>query len=293
MPDAPCCAVGARPDAEAINAALRAGDGLGTVAKRHGLVKGTVGRHRARCLGIVIGATPAADASDGDPSQEPATARLKTERRLENAEETGERPVSPFAVPNPGDDPLTAPRKVVAAALEQEATDLRATGMSYLLIGKKLGVAADTAMDAVERVLLRTRRGADEKADAARRLDLMRVDQLLAGLWERATDPAMATVDVPADTETGIKAYEGQDKAVDRVVKLLERRAKLLGLDASTGPAVQVQILQNPNVRPHVEAAFKFVFDVLVDFPEARAAVEEQLVRAMAGGTIPVPELPE
>lgn len=50
QPTRPCCSVGARADAEAIDAALRAGEGLGTVAKRHGLVKGTLGRHRANCL---------------------------------------------------------------------------------------------------------------------------------------------------------------------------------------------------------------------------------------------------
>ncbi len=39
-----CCTVGARPDASAIDAAIRRGDGLGTICKRHaGLINGCLG----------------------------------------------------------------------------------------------------------------------------------------------------------------------------------------------------------------------------------------------------------
>jgi hypothetical protein len=60
MADArPCCSVGARADAPAIDEALRHGEGLGAVAKRHpGVVRGTLGKHRQRCLGIRSGEAP-------------------------------------------------------------------------------------------------------------------------------------------------------------------------------------------------------------------------------------------
>lgn len=51
-----------------------------------------------------------------------------------------------------------------------------------------------------------------ETASEARRLDLERLDALLAGIWGRAE--------------------KGDEAAIDRVLRILERRAKLTGADA-------------------------------------------------------------
>lgn len=102
-------------------------------------------------------------------------------------------------------------------------------------------------MDAAERVLLRTRGKADRLADHYREIELRRCDELIDAIWDRATDDSMARVEVVTDKE--IREFDLQDKAIDRVVKLMERRAKLLGLDAPAAPAVQVNILQAPMVQ--------------------------------------------
>ncbi len=268
----PCCSVGARADVEAIDAALRDGQGLGTVAKRHGtpetpLTKPTLGRHRLKCLGI-RGETP------GETPTE--TGADTSETRGKKSGETSRDGGSRFNVPNPGDDPLTAPRKVVRASIEAQCVDLRARGKSYVEIADTLGIDEATATDAVERVLIRTRRGADAKADMARRLDLTRIDMLLGSLWDRATDPKMAKVDVPADTESGVKAYDGQDKAIDRVTKLLERRAKLLGLDAPQ--AVAVTLLDKADDSTDFTDVYRVMRRLLdARFPGATAFLTEGL----------------
>lgn len=256
----PCCIIGGHAQAVDIDAALRAGDSLGTVAKRFGLVRGTVGKHRAGCLGMKALAPP------GDT---PETGTETPPETAQKTAETGGQPSSPFAVPNPSDDALTAPRKVIAATVERACVELRVKGRSYDAIGEELGIDPDTAMDAVERVLLRTRGKADELAEAARALEVRRCDAIIASFWERATDPAMVEVLVPADNEAGVKKYDGQDKAADRLLKAMERRAKLLGLDASSGPLVSVQVLlASPDFRRIQEA----LVEALRPWPDAMRA---------------------
>jgi hypothetical protein len=123
-------------------------------------------------------------------------------------------------------------------------------------------------------VLLRTRGKADELAEAARALEVRRCDAIIASFWERATDPAMVEVLVPADNESGVKKYDGQDKAADRLLKAMERRAKLLGLDASSGPLVSVQVLlASPDFRRIQEA----LVAALRPWPDAMRAAAEAL----------------
>lgn len=233
MPDLlapPCCPVGTRPDVEAISAALRlvgtpGAESLSKIGLRLGLAKSTLHKHRSVCLaqGTADASTPSPGAVLNDGGTIPE--RRGTKRRTIRA---------PFDVPNPGDDAQTAPRKVVLVNVERLCIDLRAAGKSYAEIAEATGIAEETAVDFVERILNRTRRGTDAKADMARRLDILRIDKMIASIWDRATDPSMAKVNVPADTESGVRAYDGQDKAIDRMTRLLERRAKLLGLDAPT-----------------------------------------------------------
>jgi hypothetical protein len=99
-----------------------------------------------------------------------------------------------------------------AALRRQEALDLRVQGKSYRKIGEALGVSGKTAFGDIQRSLADLARLERGKAEDARRLDLLRIDKGIAGLSA---------------------AYEaGDPKAVTAMVKLLERRAKLLGLDA-------------------------------------------------------------
>lgn len=57
-----------------------------------------------------------------------------------------------------------------------------------------------------------------EPADELRSLELERLDRLLLGVWSQAA--------------------KGNQGAVDRALKIMERRARLLGLDAPTKQAL-------------------------------------------------------
>jgi hypothetical protein len=254
-----CCSVGARPDAAEIDAALRASaeaiasgkdppESINALARRTAASKTSILRHRDRCLGLVhlargpdqvevdrVARTP--DLSGGPAVDRPVQLGPSA-APLEEAVDELARPLA--KVPNPGDDPVTAPRKLITAEVERRVVRLRVRGKTWEEIGEQVGVDWGAAMDAAERVLLRTRGRADRLADQYREIELRRCDELIDALWDRATNPDMARVEVP--TEETVKEYDLQDKAVERIVKLMERRAKLLGLDAPTGPVVQVNI---------------------------------------------------
>jgi hypothetical protein len=245
----PCsCAIGRRPDADQIDAALRERTSVRKVAETFGAPKSTVGLHRKACLRL--------DADEARPEPLPldAVGHLLDAPRTPRGEHLDR--VSPFAVPNPGDDAMTAPRKVVTALVERRCVELRASGRPYTEIAAELGIGEEAAADAVERVLIRTARGTDAKADAARALDLERINMLLASVWKRATDPEMAAT----SDDDGARSYdESQDRAIDRATKLLERRAKLLGLDA---PTVSISV-EHPKVREELGKAYRELYALL------------------------------
>jgi hypothetical protein len=82
--------------------------------------------------------------------------------------------------------------------------------MGYAEIAKQLGLSSPgNAYRIVKNALKATYR---EPADDVRKLELERLDRLTMALWKRA--------------------QSGEAEAIDRVLKLMDRRAKLLGLDA-------------------------------------------------------------
>ncbi len=98
----------------------------------------------------------------------------------------------------------------------RRAVELRRAGLTYQRIADELGwKSISSAYDAVQGAL---RASIVEPAATVRALELERLDALLAGLWELARN--------------------GQTDAIDRVLKVMDRRAKLLGLDAATKHAV-------------------------------------------------------
>ena len=261
----PCCqAVGGRLSSEALdalNADLRGGMSVRKAAAKHGQPYANVQRHAAA-------GHHCPDSGESEPTQ-------GAENHPDSFEESGiDSPVSAqpslYAVPNPGDDPPTAPRKVITALVERRCVDLRAAGKSYVDIAADVGISEDNAVDVVERVLLRTVKGTDARADAARALDVERIERLLAGVWERATSPGDAS-----DPEGGYSP--SQDKAVERVTKLLERRAKLLGLDA---PTVTVS-LDHPKVKEELNRAVGDLYELLKFALRPHPAALADVVAAM------------
>jgi hypothetical protein len=89
------------------------------------------------------------------------------------------------------------------------AIELRAGGATYAAIAKELGCSTGAAFNAVDRGL---RRWVKEPLDTVVTMELQRLDALLRAFWSRAVG--------------------GDVDAAAFVLKVLERRARMLGLDA-------------------------------------------------------------
>ncbi len=105
-----------------------------------------------------------------------------------------------------------SPPKVQAAVRRKEAVDLRIEGKTYKEIGQELGVTPTRARQLVAEALAAIEKDTAESAEELRRLELDRLDQLQSGLWQEAAG--------------------GNLKAVGAALKIMERRARLVGLDA-------------------------------------------------------------
>ena len=92
---------------------------------------------------------------------------------------------------------------------ELKALDLRLAGASYRQIGVQLSVSHVQAFRDVQRVL---REIAKEPALEVRAVELGRLDKLMLAHWPRA--------------------IKGDVKATTMVLQIMDRRARLLGLDA-------------------------------------------------------------
>lgn len=91
-----------------------------------------------------------------------------------------------------------------------QALELRKAGFTYSVIAEKLGYnSKSAAWDAVNRALKHLKR---EPAEGVLALELERLDALYKSMYPQA--------------------LKGNLGAVDRCLKISERRAKLLGLDA-------------------------------------------------------------
>lgn len=101
------------------------------------------------------------------------------------------------------------------AELMRQALELRKQGWSYTQIGQQLGITSRRAARLVHQALSRW---VGEIAEDVRLLELQRLDALLAAYWE--------------------PALKGDGTAADRVLRIMEQRAKLLGLN-------QVQLAEN------------------------------------------------
>jgi hypothetical protein len=126
-------------------------------------------------------------------------------------------------------------RTLETAERDGEAARLRSLGHGYAEIAVALGYAdASGAYRAVMRKLAEV---GSEHREAARRLELDRIDRLLLRVQEilDRPGPAVDRMGKPlVDEETGeqLPNREIQLSAIDRASRLLERRAKVMGTDA-------------------------------------------------------------
>ena len=106
----------------------------------------------------------------------------------------------------------TAKSMTLAKQRERDALDLRTKGFTYDRIAEALGMSTSGAADSVRRALQALKTETAEKAEEVRDLELRRLDRMLQ-IAEAAAD-------------------SGDLAAIDRVLRIQERRSKYLGLDA-------------------------------------------------------------
>lgn len=106
----------------------------------------------------------------------------------------------------------TAAEQADILTRQLKAIELRTRGYSYRAIGEQLKVSHVQAYRDVSAELKRLTSLRDEKLEELRELELQRLDRLLHKLDE--------------------KIEAGQLTAMDRALRIMERRARLLGLDA-------------------------------------------------------------
>ena len=147
------------------------------------------------------------------------------------------------------------------AAIElarEKAMELRVKGLSYNQIAAAMGIAKVTAFRYVAHVIEETRENCAELAEQARVLELRRIDEASALCMQTIAesewdDRVGGNEEHPGDPTKG---RELRLKAVDRLVKLNEQRAKLLGLYSPD------RIDANVTGGPSPEAAARLVREV-------------------------------
>lgn len=108
----------------------------------------------------------------------------------------------------------TSSRRAVSAQRRQKALEFRRAGLSYERIGEQLQISKTQAYRLVTQALTEIARQTQDEAALVRVLELERLDRLLLGLWTKAT--------------------AGHVASVEKVLKIMERRARLMGLDMPT-----------------------------------------------------------
>ena len=109
------------------------------------------------------------------------------------------------------------------------ALELRKSGLSYRDIAKAIGVSVKTAYVDVQTVLCELRETTRGHAEEVMAVELERCDRLLESFWP--------------------EAMKGDPVAGAMVLKVLDRRAKYLGLDSAVRVEQQTTIVDHASVR--------------------------------------------
>ena len=138
-----------------------------------------------------------------------------------------------------------------AEGAAEQAAELRLRGLTYEKIGREMGMTPEGARQAVIRGLDRIRGHTDELAVEVRAQEAARLDRICETLSRLADDAA--------DEATALAV-------IDRLLKVQDRRARLLGLDlqrveltGANGGPIQIAAIQrvivDPQQNPVVDVA--------------------------------------
>lgn len=157
-----------------------------------------------------------------------------------------------------------------AEVMGNRALEMRMAGASYSAIAQALGYASKSSShEAVQRALRADGERIAELRHEFRLLQLVRLERLIRPLWVTALQGRVVSNQhgVPRTREDGSPMRTGDPDlpSIDRIHRLLERQAKLLGLDAPQ----QVQITDS--TRTELER-------VLDDIERMAAMAGEQVI---------------
>lgn len=113
---------------------------------------------------------------------------------------------------------------ILGLQTEKQCLDLRVRGLSYNEIAERLGLSPKTPYFAVRRAFLRLREEVKESTEQVRDMELVRLDEALRLCW--------LAVGEATQVEDPLVRNRIRMAAVDRTLKIQQRRAALLGLDA-------------------------------------------------------------
>jgi FAD/FMN-containing dehydrogenase len=139
----------------------------------------------------------------------------------------------------------TGPRRLAAAERTRQAMALKKAGKTYEEIRRALGISKGAAVKAVQRGLAEIKDETSRDAEEHRAIESARLDTAQAAIWPQV--------------------MQGDLAAIDRFVRLSQRRAALLGLDAPTKVDATVEDKTPPRAR----------LDALLDGLAAKIAARE------------------
>ena len=108
----------------------------------------------------------------------------------------------------------TAPRRLTAAERRREAVRLRREGETLDRIADELGCSRPAVIKHIRTALADLAESTQAETVEWRAIELERLDALQRAIWDKAMD--------------------GDVAAIDRMLRIMERRSKLLALDAPT-----------------------------------------------------------
>lgn len=120
-------------------------------------------------------------------------------------------------------------RQLTAAERQKAAMELRLAGKTYQAIADELGYAGEgSAFNSVKAALRKT---LQEPADELRKAEVARLDRMLEKLWQ-------VVETFPADEVPSTN----QLRTIDRILRIMERRAQYLGLDQQVDQDSQIEV---------------------------------------------------
>lgn len=136
--------------------------------------------------------------------------------------------------------PPNSPSECVATERQLQALRYRQRGYTFNHISRLLQCSEQAVRQLLKKALQAYEEALEQETGKLWMIEMARIDALLAGA---ESDPSLA-----GDAqEEGlfVRALKGELPAIDRVIKLLERRAKLMGLDKAEKEIGSAQVVRH------------------------------------------------